>query len=180
MHIHCFTLILLHAFLWHILCQKWRNKDGQSTKMSTHYGLAKTANVLQITSLNNSPWWNNSFPYGVSLKFVLMWQIHAGVIKSKLCPGYWPFVRGIHQTLVVSLKRPVTRSFDVFFDRRLNKGLSKKSRRRKFDATSHSLSGHCNATVNHQWIALNRRHLITCIIDDPVFWRICTSSALNV
>ena len=40
------------------------------------------------------------------------------VIKWKHFPWYWPFVRGIHWS-------PVTRSFDVFFDLRLNKRLSK-------------------------------------------------------
>ena len=44
---------------------------------------------------------------------------HDDVIKLKHFPSYWPFVRGIH--------RPVTRSFDVFFDLRLNKRSSKKS-----------------------------------------------------
>ena len=36
------------------------------------------------------------------------------------------------------------RSFDVFFDLRLNKRLSKQSRRRWFETPSHSLRRHCN------------------------------------
>ena len=44
--------------------------------------------------------------------------IHDDVIKWKHFPRDRPFVRGIH--------RPVTRSFDVFFDLRLNKWLSKQ------------------------------------------------------
>ena len=49
------------------------------------------------------------------------------VIKWKRFPRYWPFVRGIHRSPVNSLqKRPVTRSFDVFFDLRLKKRLSKQ------------------------------------------------------
>ena len=43
-------------------------------------------------------------------------------------------------------KRPVTQSFDVFFDLRLNKRLSKWSRRRWFETPSHSLWRHCNGT----------------------------------
>ena len=35
---------------------------------------------------------------------------------------YWPFVRGIHR--LIAAKRPVARSFDVFFDLRPNKRLS--------------------------------------------------------
>ena len=41
-------------------------------------------------------------------------------------------------------KKVVTRSFDVFFDLRLNKGLSKQSGRRWFEAPSRSLLRHCN------------------------------------
>ena len=40
-------------------------------------------------------------------------------------------------------QRPVTRSFDVFFDLRLNKRLSKQSIRRLFGTPSRSLWRHC-------------------------------------
>ena len=43
------------------------------------------------------------------------------VIKRKHFPRHWPFDRGIHQSLVDSPQRPQRRSFDVFFDLRLNK-----------------------------------------------------------
>ena len=45
---------------------------------------------------------------------------HDDVIKWKHFSRYWPFVLGIHRSP----------SFDVFFDVRLNKRLSKQSRRR--------------------------------------------------
>ena len=41
-------------------------------------------------------------------------------------------------------QRPVTRSFDVFFDLRLNKQLSKQSRRWWFETPSRSLWRHCD------------------------------------
>ena len=41
-------------------------------------------------------------------------------------------------------QRPVTRSFDVFFDLRLNKRLSKQSKRWWFKTLSSSLWRHCN------------------------------------
>ena len=53
---------------------------------------------------------------------------HDDVIKWKHFPRYWPFVQG--NSLVPGefpTQRPVTRSFDVFFDLRLNKRLSKQS-----------------------------------------------------
>ena len=40
-------------------------------------------------------------------------------------------------------KRPVTRSFDVFFDLSLKRQLSKQSRRWSFETPSHSLWCHC-------------------------------------
>ena len=47
---------------------------------------------------------------------------HDDVIKWKHFSRYWPFVRGIHR---FPSQRPVTQSFDVFFDLRLNKRFSK-------------------------------------------------------
>ena len=44
-------------------------------------------------------------------------------------------------------QRPVTRSFDVFFDLLLNKRLSKQSRGWWFETPSRSLCGRCNAHV---------------------------------
>ena len=47
---------------------------------------------------------------------------HDDVIKWKRFPRYWPFVTGEFPS-----QRPVTQSFDSFFDLRLNKRLSKQS-----------------------------------------------------
>ena len=53
--------------------------------------------------------------------------VHDDVIKWKHFPRHGPFVRGIHRSPVNSpQKRPVTRSFDIFFDLRPNKRLSKQ------------------------------------------------------
>ena len=43
---------------------------------------------------------------------------------------------------------PVTRSFDVLFDLRLNKRLNKQSRRWWFETQLRSLLRHCNETYN--------------------------------
>ena len=67
------------------------------------------------------------------------------VIKWKHFPRYWLFVRGIHRSPVYSpSQRPVTRSFDVFFDLRVNERLSKQSRGWWFETPSRSLWRHCN------------------------------------
>ena len=53
---------------------------------------------------------------------------HDDVIKWKHFPRYWPFVREICAvTGDFPAQRPVTRSFDDFFDLRLNKRLSKQA-----------------------------------------------------
>ena len=60
-------------------------------------------------------------------------------------PRKWPFVRGVQWSPVDSPHMgPMTRRFDVFFDLRLNKRLSKQWRRRWFETPSPSLWRHCN------------------------------------
>ena len=64
--------------------------------------------------------------------------LHDYVIKWKHFPRYWPFVRGIH--------RSVARSFEVFFDLRPNKRLSKQWWRWWFEAPSCPLWHHRNVS----------------------------------
>ena len=78
---------------------------------------------------------------------------HDDVIKWKHFPRYWPFVRGIHRWPGNSpvngefpTQRPVTRSFDVFFDLHPNERLSKQSWGWWVETLSRSLWRHCNAT----------------------------------
>ena len=62
---------------------------------------------------------------------------------------YWPFVR-VHRCAVTGefpAQRSVTRGFDVFFDLRLNKRLSKPSWGWLFETPPRSLWCHCNVTV---------------------------------
>ena len=44
-------------------------------------------------------------------------------------------------------QKPVTRSFDIFFDLRLNKLLIKQTKRWWFEMPSHSLWCHCNEDI---------------------------------
>ena len=46
-------------------------------------------------------------------------------------------------------QRPVTQSFDVFFDLRLNKWLSKQSRCQWFEMPLHSLQCHCSRCIKN-------------------------------
>ena len=78
---------------------------------------------------------------------------HYDVIKWKHFPRNWPFVRGIHRS-------PVTRSFDVYFDLRPNKRLSKHSWGWWFETLSSPLWRHRNAWSIHQ-IGTNRQQSTT-------------------
>ena len=76
-------------------------------------------------------------------EWVSMTHIHSyhdDVIKWKHFMCYWPFA--------CPSQSPVTRSFDAFFDLRLNKRSSKHSIRRWFETPSRSLWRHCNVTSN--------------------------------
>ena len=73
-----------------------------------------------------NPWWRH--------------QMKTFSVLLALCAGNSP-VTGEFPS-----QRPVTRSFDVFFDLRLNKRLSTHSRRRWFEASWRSLWLHCSAT----------------------------------
>ena len=65
------------------------------------------------------------------------------------CAGNSPATSGNSPvTGEFSSHRPVTRSFDVFFDLRLNRQLSKQSRCRWFETPSRSLWCHCNVVPN--------------------------------
>ena len=69
------------------------------------------------------------------------------VIKWKYFPRYWPNVRGIHRSLVNSPHRPMTRTFGILFDLRLNIRFSKQWRRRWFETPLLSLWPNCNESV---------------------------------
>ena len=99
--------------------------------------------------------------------------IHDDVIKWKHFPRNWPFVRGIHLDRPVT-QRPVTRSFDVFFDLRLNKRLSKQPWGWWFETLSWSLWRHCNES-NQGLYSLSRRRLSWSLQATRFGFRLCQS-----
>ena len=76
---------------------------------------------------------------------------HHDVIKWKHFPRYWPFVRGIHRSRWIPRTKATARSFDVFFDLRLNKRLRKQPWGWWFETLSWSLWRHRNGRRQH-WI----------------------------
>ena len=90
--------------------------------------------------------------------------LHDDVIKWKHFPRYLPFVRGIHRSSVNSPhKWPVTRSFDVFFDLRPNKRLSKQSWGWCFKTPSRLLWLHCKGSYPY---VLAMEQILVSILDN--------------
>ena len=87
-------------------------------------GLLMTSFLLAWTSFNKP----SEVPVIRTNVTLMCNEYHDDVIKWKHFPRYWTFVRGIHRFPVNSpAQRPVTQSFDAFFDLRLDKSLSKQS-----------------------------------------------------
>ena len=81
---------------------------------------------MRVCTTSTTPWWRH--------------QMETFSALLALCAGNSP-VTGKFPS-----QRPVTWSFDVFFDLRLNKRLSEQSRRRWFQMQSRSLWRQCNDT----------------------------------
>ena len=73
-------------------------------------------------------------------------------VTGHLCGEFTGPVTGEFPT-----QRPVTRSFDVFFDRRLNKWLSKQSWGWWFETLSRPLWRHCNDTHSRTVVTADQR-----------------------
>ena len=93
------------------------------------------------------------------LRYLITWWRHQMETFSALlalCVGNSP-VPGDFPA-----QRPVTRSFDVFFDLRLNKRLSKQSWGWWFETLSRPLWLHCNVVLN---ICTEQGHNLKCVSD---------------
>ena len=136
--------------------------ERMMVRLPTHTCIARPQWVNQplhashkmTTQISCSWWW-----------IIYVNDIHDDVIKWKHSPRYWPFVRGIQRSPVnsppflritgplcgeftsprwIPAQRPVTGSFDVFFDLRPNKWQSKQWWGRWFETPSSPLWRHCN------------------------------------
>ena len=111
-------------------------------------------------NLNWKPWWvvewnwnwkERNWPWNWIEKMQILppgeslWHHQMKIFSAllALCAGISP-VPGDFPS-----QRPVTRSFDVFFDLRPNKRLSKLSRGWWFETPSRSLCRHCNEFCHH-------------------------------
>ena len=126
--------------------QLYKTRTNSSMKFS-----GKTVNTfLQSYFIGKFFGVKNSLKNFTRCTWSKSYSLHDDVIKWTHFPRYWQFVRGIHRSPVNSgefpAQRPVTRSFDVFFDLRLNKRLSKQSWGWWFEMSSRPLWRHFNGT----------------------------------
>ena len=98
-----------------------------------------------------------------------------------LCEGNPPVTGGFPS------QRPVTRNFDVFVDLRLNKRLSKQSRRLWFEKPLHSLWRHCNADVKSKsssilwaWKYGSVFNVLYARVCAPLHWQDCASVCVQL
>ena len=94
------------------------------------------------------------------------WLLHKIDLEKLRSDIKWPNTWWRHQMETFSAllaicefpsQRPVTRSFDVFFDLRLNKRLSKRSWGWWFETLSHPLWRHCNVSEMSGPICMERK-----------------------
>ena len=69
---------------------------------------------------------NNLWPFDKTswTNCVIYFDVHDDEMKWNHFPGHWPFVRDVTGHRWIPSQRPAARSFDVFFDLRLNKSCS--------------------------------------------------------
>ena len=131
---------------------------------------------FSVSSLTSFIWFVFLFPWAYailkllsmtkSLTFDLSWWRHQMKTFSALlaiCAGNSP-VPGEFPT-----QRPVTRSFDVYFDLRPNKRLSKQSWGWWFETLSCSLWRHRNIEINHNW--MDTSGAVSLMSTLPFLWR---------
>ena len=134
---HCFRKWLVACSVpSHHLDQYWRicywaTRDKIQWNLKLNIDIFVKENVFQTVVCKMSTilfqpqrvkcWHHLTVTYSISL---VAWWRHQ--MTSSNYPRGWPFARGIHRSPGGFLsKRPVPRSFDVFFDLRLNELLSK-------------------------------------------------------
>ena len=109
--------------VWYIFVSKTKTQEICSMDCKQYY---LSASVLVINGELGSPWWRH--------------QLETFSVLPALCAGNSPV------TGEFPAQRPVTRSFDIFFDLRLNNRLGKQSWCWWFETLWRSLWRHCNAS----------------------------------
>ena len=120
-----------------------------STVLNKRSGWHFLCNTLWNCWITNLSLTINAFHYSFYVSKVSWWRHQMETFSAllALCAGNSPDPGEFPS------QRPVTRSFDVFFDMRLYKRLSKQSWGWLFETQSRSLCRHCNGEL-YVWDAL--------------------------
>ena len=130
-----YVFLWFYRYFWCISI--FRNRDGITKVNCLPYDFSKMGfNSHYILPLNHL-WKDKEIQRGMS-----PWWRH----QMKTFTRYWPFVWGIHRSPVISPHKGKWRGFDIFFDLRLNRRLSKQSWGRWCDTPLRSLWRHCKGT----------------------------------
>ena len=126
----------------------------RGSRISARYPILMFFNRINIILIFSNPVWLLLFRlphYGLARYHRMMTSSNGNIFRvtGPLCgeftgPGEFP------------TQRPVTRSFDVFFDLRLNKRLSKQPWGWWFETPSWSLWCQCNGTCPFVWSLIDR------------------------
>ena len=117
-------------------CSQWRTVSGRNYLLVSEW--------YQSTTKRNNTWWRH------------LMETFSALLA--LCAGNSPV------TGEFPAQRPVTRSFDVFFDLGLNRQLSKQWRLWWFETLPHSLWSHCdNVKQAYVYFLICMIMLIPCI-----------------
>ena len=154
---------LIHIHLW-VCCPHLRHDISNHSASLLFIWMTAKISTPQITF----PLWGDSI--GILIQWIFSRRCYLMMTSSNgnlfrvtgLCAGNSPV------TGEFPAQRPVTRSFDVFFELRLNKRLSKQSRRRCFETPLCRLWRHCNVWTG-QW------HVHSRVSSVPIHvWEIST------
>ena len=112
---------------WNIVNWTLRNKPQWNFDQHSYIFIKKNAFenlICKMAAILSQPECVNNNTFSIFMLEILYEKLQDDVVKWKHFPHYWSFVQGIHRSPVK--KRPVTQSFDVFFDLHPNRWLSKQ------------------------------------------------------
>ena len=136
----------MKTFLWFSVANVvlWHLIHGKSTLV-----LIKIWSLCDTTLIPRL-WWRH--------------QMETCSVLLALCTGNSPV------TSEFPSQKPVTQSFDVFFDLHLNNRLSKQSRGWWFETPSRALWRHCNALSKATMIQFSDAYMRYCVTHPPLQW----------
>ena len=181
----CVSVIKSHRFFIEFKSHTGYQMDnelwGQTNEVSTrNRGNLRFSNICRSSLANITDVEMIQAVYmTVSLSILSNFVVHDDVIEWRHSQRYWPFVwENSPVTGEFPTQKPLTRSFDVFFDLRLNKRLNMQSWGWWFETSSRPLWRHRNEAINSftdiTCVAqVSEQANLRCARFDSI-WRSCT------